>query len=386
MNSTALIVAAGRGHRLGGPLPKQYLPLGGRPLLAYSVAALARHPGIGAVRVAIHPDHRHLYDDAVAGLDVLPPVHGGATRQESARLGLESLVEINPDKVLIHDGARPFVNAALIDRTLVALDSAPGAIPALPLSDTLKRADDGGRIAETLSRGGLWRAQTPQGFRFPDILAAHRAASGEDLTDDAAVAERAGLPVALVEGNEDNLKITTAQDFKRAEHLLMSELGDVRVGSGFDVHRFGPGEHVMLCGVAVPHDRGLAGHSDADVGLHALADAILGAIGAGDIGEHFPPEDPQWANAPSATFLRRAASLVANARGQISHVDVTLICERPKIGPHRAAMVARIAEILGLAPERVSVKAKTTERLGFTGRGEGIAAQATATVRLPSHE
>jgi 2-C-methyl-D-erythritol 4-phosphate cytidylyltransferase/2-C-methyl-D-erythritol 2,4-cyclodiphosphate synthase len=384
--NAALILAAGRGHRLGGPAPKQYLPLAGKALLAHSLAAFARHRAVDGVRVVIHPDDRPLYDQAAAGLDLLPPVPGGATRQESARLGLESLVELAPSKVLIHDGARPFPDPALIDRTLAALEAAPAAIPALPVSDTLKRGRDG-RIAETVDRADLWRAQTPQGFRFEDILAAHRASAGEELTDDAAVAERGGLAVALVEGSEDNVKVTTPEDLRRAERSLAAETGEVRgevrVGSGFDVHRFAAGDHVMLCGVAVPHPRGLAGHSDADVGLHALTDAVLGALGAGDIGEHFPPSDPRWAGAPSDQFLSHAAALAREAGGRILHVDVTLICEQPRIGPQRAAMRARVAAILGLAESRVSVKGKTTEGLGFTGRGEGIAAQATATLRLP---
>jgi 2-C-methyl-D-erythritol 4-phosphate cytidylyltransferase / 2-C-methyl-D-erythritol 2,4-cyclodiphosphate synthase len=242
---------------------------------------------------------------------------------------------------------------------------------------------EGGRIAGTLDRSGLWRALTPQGFRFEAILAAHEDAAGRDLTDDAAVAEAAGLPVALVESSEENFKVTTADDLARAERMMMLRLGDVRTGQGFDVHAFGPGDHVWLCGVALPHDHGLVGHSDADVGLHALTDALLGAIGAGDIGSHFPPSDPQWRGASSDRFLRHAADLVARAGGIVAHVDVTLICERPKVGPHRAAMAERIAAILCVARERVSVKATTTERLGFTGRGEGIAAQAVATVRLP---
>jgi 2-C-methyl-D-erythritol 4-phosphate cytidylyltransferase/2-C-methyl-D-erythritol 2,4-cyclodiphosphate synthase len=247
----------------------------------------------------------------------------------------------------------------------------------------LKQGRDG-RIAGTVPRDGLWRAQTPQGFRFAEILAAHRAAAGAELTDDAAVAEHAGLAVTLVQGGADNLKITSAQDLERAERWLAARLDETRVGHGFDVHRFGPGDHVMLCGVRVAHDAGLIGHSDADVGLHALTDAILGALGAGDIGSHFPPTDARWRGAESALFLRHADELVRQRGGRIAHVDVTLICERPKVAPHRAAMVARLAEVLDLAMERVSVKATTTEGLGFTGRGEGIAAQATATLRLPA--
>jgi 2-C-methyl-D-erythritol 4-phosphate cytidylyltransferase / 2-C-methyl-D-erythritol 2,4-cyclodiphosphate synthase len=378
----ALVVAAGRGFRLGGPLPKQQLPLGGAAVLRYSVATFLAHPGVDHVRVVIHPDDRPLYDAAVAGLDLLPPVHGGAQRQDSVRNGLASLAEAAPDRVLIHDGARPFVDAATIDRVLAALQDHPGAIAALPIRDTVKR-DSGGRIVDTVERRGLWRAQTPQGFGYSEIMAAHRAAEGAELSDDAAVAEQAGLAVALVDGSEENFKVTTTDDLLRAERHLAMQRGDIRTGQGFDVHAFGAGDHVWLCGLKIPHGQGLVGHSDADVGLHALTDALLGALGAGDIGMHFPPSDPAWRGAPSHRFLRHAADLVAAAGGSVAHCDVTLICERPKIGPHREAMVARIAEILGLDPRRVSVKATTTEQLGFTGRGEGIAAQAIATVRLP---
>ena len=378
----ALVVAAGRGTRLGATLPKQYLPLAGKSVLRHSLEALAAHPKIGRVRVVFNPDDAAEYARASAGLDLLPPVAGGAARQDSVRLGLESLEPLAPEHVLIHDGARPFLDHGTIDRVIAALVDAPAAVPALKLADTVKRAEDG-CVVETVDRAQLWRAQTPQGFRYREILAAHRAAKGLNLSDDAAVAERAGLAVRLVTGSEDNVKVTTAEDLARGERAAAARLGDVRTGQGFDVHAFGSGDHVWLCGVKVPHDRGLIGHSDADCGLHALTDAILGALGAGDIGVHFPPSDPQWRGAPSHRFLRHAADLVAQAGGGIAHVDVTLICERPKIGPHRAAMVARIAEILDLDPKRVSVKATTTETLGFTGRGEGMAAQAIATLRLP---
>lgn len=378
----ALVVAAGRGTRLGAELPKQYLSVAGQPLLRHSLTTLAAHAGIDRVRVVYNSADTEHYARASAGLDLLPPVAGGAARQDSVRLGLESLAEFSPERVLIHDGARPFVDWGTIDRVLEALADAPAAVPALKLVDTIKRADDG-RVLETVDRAQLWRAQTPQGFRYREILAAHRAAKGMDLPDDAAVAERAGLAVRLVAGSEGNVKVTTPEDLARAERWATARLGDVRTGQGFDVHAFGPGDHVWLCGIKVPHANGLVGHSDADCGLHALTDAILGALGAGDIGVHFPPSDPQWRGAPSHRFLRHAADLVVKAGGSIAHVDVTLICESPKVGPHRAAMVARIAEILGLDPKRVSVKATTTERLGFTGRGEGIAAQAVATLRLP---
>src|SRR6266851_3207963 len=378
----ALIVAAGSGSRFGGALPKQYLPLGGTSVLRHAAAAFAAHPRIAGVQVVIRDEDRAVFDQAMAGIAVLPPVPGGAERQDSVRLGLEALSPHDPALVLIHDGARPFPDAALIDRVIDALDRAPAAIPALPLGDTIKRVE-GGVIRETVDRLLLWRAQTPQGFHFPAILAAHRAAAGRVLTDDAAVAEAAGIAPLVVAGSEDNLKVTTAQDLAAAEWLLLARLGDVRVGQGIDVHGFGPGDHVMICGIAVPHDAGLVGHSDADVGLHALTDALLGAIGAGDIGMHFPPSDPRWRGAASDQFLAHAALLVREKGGAIAVIDVTIICERPKIAPHRARMVERVAAILEISPARVSVKATTTERLGFTGRGEGIAAQAVATVRVP---
>jgi 2-C-methyl-D-erythritol 4-phosphate cytidylyltransferase/2-C-methyl-D-erythritol 2,4-cyclodiphosphate synthase len=378
----ALVVAAGRGYRVGGQLPKQYLTLSGRPILRHCLATFAAHPDVSAVRVVIHPDDRPLYEQAARGLDLLEPVPGGAERQDSVRLGLESLEDLAPDQVLIHDAARPFLTMDVIDRVIAALDAHAGAIPALPQADTLKRAGADGRISGTVDRTGLWRAQTPQAFRFGPILKAHRAAAGQTLTDDAAVLEAAGQAVALVPGAEDNGKITTLDDLHRAERRFQGP-GETRVGHGFDVHACGPGDHVVLGGVRIPHTQGLVGHSDADVALHALADAIYGAIAAGDIGRHFPPSDARWKGAPSDIFLRHAGDLVEALGGRIVNLDLTLICERPKIGPHRAAIAARVAEILGLSGGRVSVKATTSERLGFTGRGEGLAAQATATVMLP---
>ena len=378
----ALIVAAGRGTRFGGDVPKQYLALGGSCVLRHAVCAFAAHPQIAGVQVVIREEDRGIFGDAVAGLAIRPPVPGGAERQDSVRLGLEALVPQAPERVLIHDGARPFPNAALIDRVIDALDREPAAIPGLPLGDTLKRVA-GGSIRETVDRAQLWRAQTPQGFHFEAILAAHRAARGQVLTDDSAVAEAAGIAPVVVMGSEENLKVTTVEDLATAERLLASRLGDIRVGQGVDVHGFGLGDRVVICGIEVPHGAGLVGHSDADVGLHALTDALLGAIGAGDIGLHFPPGDPRWRGAASDRFLAHAAALVREKGGEIAGVDVTVICERPKIGPHRARMVERVAAILAIAPARVSVKATTTDRLGFTGRGEGIAAQAVATVRLP---
>jgi 2-C-methyl-D-erythritol 4-phosphate cytidylyltransferase/2-C-methyl-D-erythritol 2,4-cyclodiphosphate synthase len=378
----ALIVAAGRGTRFGGTLPKQYLALGGTSVLRHAVVAFAAHPRVAGVLVAIRPEDRALFDHAVSGLSVLAPVPGGAERQDSVRLGLEALAAHKPDRVLIHDGARPFPDASLIDRVIDGLDRASAAIPGLALGDTIKRVENG-HIVETVDRSQLWRAQTPQGFHFDAILAAHRQMAGRVLTDDAAVAETAGIAPLIVAGSEENLKVTTTEDLAAAERLLAAGQGDLRVGQGFDVHPFGPGDHVMVCGVAIPHEVAPVGHSDADVGLHALTDAVLGAIGAGDIGTHFPPSDPRWRGASSDRFLAYAATLVRERGGAIAAVDVTIICERPKIAPYRDRMIERLAEILEISPGRVSVKATTTERLGFTGRGEGIAAQAVATVRLP---
>ncbi|MEZ5648572.1 MAG: bifunctional 2-C-methyl-D-erythritol 4-phosphate cytidylyltransferase/2-C-methyl-D-erythritol 2,4-cyclodiphosphate synthase [Alphaproteobacteria bacterium] len=385
--TVALVVAAGRGSRLGGEIPKQYLPIAGQILLRYSLETLRKHPLIQGVRVVIHPDDRDFYNKAAAGLELLAPVSGGDTRQQSVLNGLESLVAEKPDLVLIHDGARPFLDSATIDRVIAGLANAPGAIAAMPVADTVKRANGTGAIADTIDRRGLWRAQTPQGFRYADILKAHRAQAGRELTDDAAVAEQLGFEVVVVQGSEDNFKVTTREDLGRAERRLIGGTAmdyEYRTGSGFDVHAFEPGDGVWLCGVKVPFEAKLKGHSDADVALHALTDALLGAVSAGDIGQHFPPSDPRWKGANSAQFIKHAADLVAQRGGMITHLDVTIICERPKLGPHREAMVMRLAEILGVAAHRVSVKATTTEKLGFTGRGEGIAAMASATVRMPS--
>jgi len=373
----ALVMAAGRGQRLGGDDPKQYRRIGGVSVLTRSLALFASHPRVDRVLAVIHDDDRARYAEATASLRLAPPVSGGTTRQESVRLGLERLAADPPDLVLIHDAARPLTPPAVVGRVIEALTASAGAIPALAVADTLKRGEDG-RVTGTLPRTGLYRAQTPQGFRFPEILDAHRRFAGAELTDDAAVAEAAGISVAMVPGDEAAFKITTADDLERARRLA----GETRTGTGFDVHRFGPGDHVWLCGVRVPHDRGLVGHSDADVGLHALTDAILGAIGAGDIGEHFPSSDPSWRGGASSGFLSHAAGLVAARGGRIVHVDVTVICERPKVSPHRDTMRAAIAAILAVDLNRVSVKATTTEGLGFTGRQEGIAVQAAATVIL----
>jgi len=377
----ALIVAAGHGVRAGEGLPKQYRPLAGVPVLRRSIEAFARHDAIDHVQVVISPEHRQFYDAVVEGLTLPAPIHGGDTRQDSVRLGLEGLSGAAPALVLIHDAARPMIAAETIASTVAALETAAGALPVLPASDTLKRVNDV-RVETTLAREGVGLAQTPQGFRFEKILQAHRAARSTTFTDDASIAEHAGLDVVAVAGSRLNFKLTTPEDFLMAEALL-AQTGSVRTGQGFDVHRLGPGDHVWLCGLRIEHTHGLIGHSDADVGLHALTDALLGAVALGDIGQHFPPSDERWRGAASHIFLTHAAQLIAERRGRIEHVDVTLICERPKVSPHREAMVARIAELLSIESTRVSVKATTTEGLGFTGRGEGIAAQAIATVRLP---
>jgi len=379
--TAALVVAAGRGQRFGGVLPKQYTALAGKAVLHHTVSALLAHPHIDLVRCVIHPNDQDLYDVAVQGLDLLPPVFGGAERQDSVRLGLESLSNLSVDKVLIHDGARPFVSFDVIDGVLGALDQHPGAIPALAVADTLKRGQDA-KITETVSRAKLYRAQTPQGFHLIDVLEAHQKFIGTEFTDDAQLFESLGLDVVLTQGSFDNFKITTGDDLMRAERLIATRF-ETRIGSGFDAHRFDNGTFVTLNGVEIPHEFGLKGHSDADVALHALTDALLGTIGAGDIGLHFPPSDKQWKGATSDRFVQHAAKLVRERGGEIVNVDVTIICEAPKIGPHRDLMVKKIATILNVDQDRVSVKATTTEGMGFPGRKEGIAAQAMASVRLP---
>ena len=385
MKTAALIVAAGRGARAGGAVPKQYAAGGGMSVLARTIGVFLGHPAVDLVAVVIGADHRHLYEQALVQphAKLMPPVTGGDNRQQSVLNGLRALATAAPDRVLIHDAVRPFVTPDIIARVLQALDHSTGAIAAAPLADTLKRADASQRIAGTIDRAGVWRAQTPQGFHFPAILAAHEvaaAAGRKDLTDDAAVAELAGLEVALVEGSEANRKLTTAEDLAMIAAADEGAGLDVRTGQGFDVHRFCPGDHVWLCGVKVAHTHGLEGHSDADVGLHALTDALLGAIAEGDIGQHFRNTDPRWKGAPSHLFLADAAQRIQARGGRIGNVDVTLICEAPKISPHRDAMRERIAAILDLDLSRVAVKATTSEGLGFTGRREGIAALATATV------
>lgn len=385
MSIAVIIVAAGKGVRLGGPIPKQYQRLGNDMVLTRTLRnALASRADW--VQVAIHPSMQALYDQAVAGLTsprLLPHVHGGATRAETVHLALEALAAQAPQTVLVHDAARPFASAALYDRIADAAAQG-GAIAAEPVVDALWREADG--LADASApRAGLWRAQTPQGFPFQALLAAHRTGSGEAL-DDAEVFRDAGHTVRLIPGEPDNFKITTGPDLDRAKRLISreDEVMETRMGHGFDVHRFCEGDHVMLCGVAIPHDRGLLGHSDADVGLHALSDALYGAMAQGDIGTHFPPSDSQWKGAESHIFLAHASEMVRAKGGRITILDVTLLCEAPKIGPHAAAMKTRVAEIAGITPDRVSVKATTMERMGFIGREEGMGCIATATVILPT--
>jgi 2-C-methyl-D-erythritol 4-phosphate cytidylyltransferase / 2-C-methyl-D-erythritol 2,4-cyclodiphosphate synthase len=375
-----LIVAAGKGERAGGAKPKQYAELAGKPVLRRSVEAFF---GINAaVQVMIGDGQDGLFAEAMRGLSLPAPRRGGRTRQETVRFGLEALAEIAPDFVLIHDAARPLVPQGVIDGVIAALASgASAAVPLLPVADTLRKKEDGKWI--TVPREGLMRAQTPQGFRFAAILEAHRDFADTDVTDDMALAELAGLKIEAVPGDEINLKITKAEDFALAESIIAASKGEIRVGTGFDVHKFADGDHVWLGGVKIPHDFALEGHSDADVALHALTDAILGAIAEGDIGKHFPPTDERWRGAASWQFLDHAANLVRAKGGEIVNCDVTVICEAPKLRPHVDAMRLRIAEILKIDATRVSVKATTTEKLGFTGRREGIAAEAVATVRLP---
>jgi len=344
------------------------------------------HPQVFAVQPVLNPDDTAVFNEAVSALRYQPPAHGGATRQASVHAGLEALASLKPDVVLIHDAARPFVSAALIARAIEAASRTGAAIPAIPIADTVKQVGESGDVEATPERARLRVAQTPQAFRYDVILDAHRRAAREgrsDFTDDAAIAEWAGLTVATFEGDPANMKLTTSEDFVREEARLAAELGDIRTGTGYDVHAFGDGDHLMICGVRVPHTRGFLAHSDGDVGLHALVDAILGALADGDIGSHFPPSDPQWKGAASDRFLKYAVDRVTARGGRIANLEVTLICERPKIGPLRDTMRARIAEITGLNISRVAVKATTSERLGFTGREEGIAATAAATVRLP---
>lgn len=380
MTVTALVVAAGSGSRLGGDLPKQYQAILGKPMLRWAVEAMAAHRGVDAVRVVIGAGQEERFREATRGLVVGDPIIGGATRQDSVRNGLETLAAAPPERVLIHDAARPFCPPEVIDRLLKALQTESAAVPALPAADTLMRGK-GRQLGETVDRTHLNRIQTPQAFHFQRILDAHRAKAAEAFTDDATLARAAMIGVVRVEGDERLNKLTLAGDLVRAEERLRARLVP-RTGFGFDVHAFAGDGPIMLGGVAVPHERGLAGHSDADVVLHALTDALLGAAGLGDIGEHFPPSDPQWKGAASAIFLSHAAGLVRDRGGIIDHVDCTVIAEAPKVGPFRGVIRQHVASILGLDMDCVSIKATTTEGLGFTGRREGIAAQAVASIRL----
>jgi 2-C-methyl-D-erythritol 4-phosphate cytidylyltransferase/2-C-methyl-D-erythritol 2,4-cyclodiphosphate synthase len=390
VSTAAIIVAAGRGMRLGGPVPKQYQGLGAGMVLTRTLRAALACSDIDTLLVAIHPDASTMYAEAAAPLTdprLLPPVHGGVERSDTVRLALEALTGQTPEIVLIHDAARPFASPALYTALADHARSGMGAIAAEPVVDALWRETNG--LADIPApRTGLWRAQTPQAFPYDALLAAHRVshlAKGPAALDDAEVFRRAGGQVRLIPGDPDNFKITTAADLARAERLVAAQeaqMSDIRVGHGFDVHRFCPGDHVTLCGIVIPHDHGLEGHSDADVGLHALADAIYGAIAEGDIGQHFPPSDPQWKGAESHIFLSHAGQRVAARGGRIANVDVTLLCEHPKIGPHAGAMKTRIGALLGLEPDRVSIKATTMERMGLVGREEGMGAIATATVLL----
>jgi 2-C-methyl-D-erythritol 4-phosphate cytidylyltransferase / 2-C-methyl-D-erythritol 2,4-cyclodiphosphate synthase len=381
-----VVVAAGRGVRAGGELPKQYRTLSGVSVIRRSLLLFTEHPQVNVVQPVIHPDDAELCATAASGLQLLAPVFGGKTRQQSVRAGLEALAVHHPSIVLVHDAARPFASAKLVSRAIAAVAPSGAAIPGLAVTDTVKSIHSDGRVAETLDRASLRTIQTPQAFGFEALLAAHRkadAAGRDEFTDDAALAEWAGMAVSVFEGETGNIKLTSAEDFAQAEAMALTALGDIRTGTGYDVHAFGDGDHVMLGGVHIPFGRGLSGHSDADVALHALVDAILGALAEGDIGTHFPPSDPQWRGASSDRFLKFAVERVRARGGRIAHLDVTVVCEAPRVGPHRDAMRARIAEIADVSPERVAIKATTSEKLGFTGRGEGMVAFATATVRLP---
>ena len=382
----AIVVAAGQGLRAGGELPKQFRRIAGETLLEHALSAFVDVPNVSFVQPVIRQIDLAFVRTLTSSMNVLEPVAGGETRQASVRAGLEALSSRAPEIVLVHDAARPFASADLIVRAIEAARKTGAAIPALPVTDTVKRVDSGGIIEATLDRKSIRLVQTPQAFAFPTLLEAHRRAVAQgrdDFTDDAALAEWAGMRVSVFKGEPGNIKFTTPEDFARAEAIQSAALGDVRTGSGLDVHAFGPGDHVTLGGIRIPHSHGLTGHSDADVALHALTDAILGAIADGDIGAHFPPSDPQWRGASSDRFLAFAAERVRARGGRIAHLDLTIVCEAPRIGEHRDRMRANIASVAGIGIERVGVKATTSEKLGFTGRSEGIAAYATATIRLP---
>ncbi len=389
MTVAAVIVAGGSGLRAGGERPKQYQVIGGKPVIWWTCRAFLDHPAIDHVQAVIGAGHEDMFSAATQGLDIGPPVIGGATRQESCRIGIEAVERHRPAKVLIHDAARPFATPDLIGDVVGWLDRFPAVVPGLPVADTLKFAP-GGIVSRTVDRAAIWSAQTPQGFHYDGILAAYRKAEAEktkNLTDDASVAEQAGIAIAMISGRLENRKLTTAEDIRIADRDMTASqyqsLPDIRVGQGVDIHPFSAGSVVTLCGIAIPHSQGLKGHSAADAAMHALTDAILGAIGEGDIGVHFPPSDPQWKGAASKIFLAKAMTLLEKKGGCLANADITILAEVPKIAPHVPEMKAFLSPLLRLDPGRIAIKATTTERLGAIGRKEGIMAFATVTVRLP---
>jgi 2-C-methyl-D-erythritol 4-phosphate cytidylyltransferase/2-C-methyl-D-erythritol 2,4-cyclodiphosphate synthase len=389
MTVAAVIVAGGSGLRAGGEKPKQYQMIGGRPVIWWTCRAFLGHPRIDHVQAVIGEGHEKMFAEAVHGLDLPLPVIGGSTRQESCRAGITAVERHRPDKVLIHDAARPFVAPDLIDDVISWLDRFPAVVPGMPVAETLKLAP-GGIVSRTVDRAGIWAAQTPQGFAYGQIAAAYERAETEraqGLTDDASVAEHAGIAISMIPGRQENRKLTTPEDMEIANRdmtvRLLNDLPDIRVGQGIDVHPFEDGTEVTLCGVAIPHAQRLKGHSDADVAMHALTDAILGTIGEGDIGTHFPPSDARWKGAASRIFLEKAMNLLSAQRGIIANADITILAEAPKIAPHVQAMKAFLSPILKVDPSRIAIKATTMERLGAIGRKEGIMAYATVTVRLP---
>jgi 2-C-methyl-D-erythritol 4-phosphate cytidylyltransferase/2-C-methyl-D-erythritol 2,4-cyclodiphosphate synthase len=389
MKVATVIVAGGSGIRAGGELPKQYQKIGGRPVIWWTMKAFSEHPGVSWVQPVIGNGHEELFARSTEGIAALKAVTGGSTRQDSCRAGVEALEGLKPDIVLIHDAARPFVSQELISHVIAELSLREGVIPALPINETIKRAP-GGNIEATVDRNSLWAAQTPQGFRFDAILKAHRDAhtsKATNLTDDASIAERAGMTVSIIAGRSENKKITTAEDLVDANRNLMraslDRLADIRLGHGIDIHQFEPGEYVTLCGVKIPHQARLQGHSDADAALHALTDAILGALGESDIGKHFPPSDPKWKGADSRVFVRKAMEFLKSRGGQIGNADITILTEAPRIGPHIAAMKQVLSKLLEIGEDRIAIKATTTEKLGYIGRGEGLEAHASVLVRLP---
>ena len=388
----ALIVAAGRGTRFSGMLPrnnyqipKQYHEIGGKMILRRAITTFTAHPKINAVRVVIHPDDRELYNLAAINLNILPPIEGGQSRQESVRLGLESIKELDPDIVLIHDGARPLIDFGTINRILAATDEENGAVPAMPMIESVKRVDGDGFIIKNVDRDALYTVQTPQGFPYKKLLDAHEKAKNDNVnyTDDSAIATKYGIKVRIIPGNENNVKITSTSDLVKASGNF-SAPNEIRTAIGFDAHRFDDEKNsIILGGITIQNTKGLQGHSDADVVLHAITDAVLGTVSAGDIGMHFPPSDPRWKNASSDIFLKHAIDILYERDGIINNVDVTIVCETPKISPYRYEMIKKIADIMMINEEKVSVKATTTEGMGYEGRREGISATAIVTVKLP---